>query len=180
MKPHPEEEIETHKDESGKIILELIQYNLEEYAKYDDLKCDTILERIKEGHVNWINLDGLDDRSIIKKLGKHFHLNSLLIEDITSESQPKVEEFDNYLFVTMKMLYRIDAGKILYEQISFVLGKNYLITFQEKEGDSFGPFRERIRLSLGQVRKKGADYLLYRLIDIIVDNYYTILDNIGQ
>ena len=91
-----------------------------------------------------------------------------------------MEEFDKYLFVTMKMLYRIDPGKIIYEQISFVMGKNYLITFQEKEGDSFGPFRERIRLGLGQVRKKKADYLLYRLIDVIVDNYYTILDNIGQ
>src|SRR5690349_8281335 len=180
MKAHPEEEIETHKEESGKIILELIQYNHEEFAKYDDLKCDSILSRIKDKQVNWINLDGLDDRSIIKKLGKHFDLHSLLLEDITSESQPKVEEFDKYLFVTMKMLYRIDVGKILYEQISFVLGKNYLVTFQEKEGDPFGPFRERIRLNLGQVRKKGADYLMYRLIDIIVDSYYTILENIGQ
>jgi magnesium transporter len=180
MKPHPEEEIEIKEEESGKIILELIQYNEAEYTKVDNLKCDTILKRIKDDHVNWINLDGLEDRSIINKLGKHFNLHSLLLEDITSESQPKVEEFDSYLFVTMKMLYRIDVGKIIYEQISFVLGKNFLITFQEKEGDAFGPFRERIRLSLGQVRKKKADYLMYRLIDIIVDNYYNILDNIGQ
>jgi magnesium transporter len=106
-------------------------------------------------------------------------LNSLLIEDILSETQPKVEEFDDFMFVTMKMLYRIDPGKIIYEQMCFVLGKNYLVTFQEKAVDSFGPFRERIRLGLGQVRKKGPDYLLYRLIDIIVDNYYSILDNIG-
>ncbi len=181
MKPHPEEEIEsTTTLPSSKIILELIQYNQEEYAMYDKLKCEGILSNLKANQVNWINLDGLEDRTIVKKMGKHFGLHSLLIEDIVSESQPKVEEIDNYLFVTMKMLYRIDPGKILYEQMSFVLGKDYLLTFQEKEGDSFGPFRERIRLGLGQVRKKKADYLLYRLIDIIVDNYYTILDNIGQ
>ncbi len=177
---HAEEEVKTKQAPVNNIILELIQYNQEQYAKYDNQKCETLLSKLNEDQVNWINLDGLEERPIIKKLGKHFGLHSLLIEDITSESQPKVEEFDNYLFVTMKMLYRIDPGKIIYEQISFVLGKNYLLTFQEKEGDSFGPFRERIRLGLGQVRKKKADYLLYRLVDVIVDNYYTILDNIGQ
>jgi magnesium transporter len=180
MHLHPEEELDSTRESTDKIILELIQYSPEEYASHCDLKCDTLLERIKDDKVNWINLDGLHDRSIVKKIGKHFNMSSLLVEDILSETQPKAEEFDDHLFVTMKMLYRIDPGKIIYEQMSFVLGKNYLITFQEKEGDSFGPFRERIRLSLGQVRKKKADYLLYRLIDIIVDNYYTILDNIGQ
>lgn len=162
-----------------KIILELIQYNEQEYAKFDNHKCETILKHLKSEHVNWINLDGLD-RGTIKKLGKHFDMHLLMMEDIMSECQPKVEEFDQHLFVTMKMLYRIDPGKIIYEPISFVLGKNYLLTFQEKEGDAFGPFRERIRQALGQVRKKGPDYLMYRLIDIIVDNYYTVLESIGQ
>jgi magnesium transporter len=160
-------------------ILELIQYNEAEYAKFENLKCDTTLKHFKEDHVNWINHDGLD-ATTVKKLGKHFDLHRLLVEDILTECQPKVEEFDHHLFVSMKMLYRIDPGKIIYEPINFVLGKNYLLTFQEKEGDSFGPFRERIRLGLGQVRKKKSDYLMYRLIDIIVDNYYAILENIGQ
>jgi magnesium transporter len=166
-------------NEDTKIILELIQYNEQEYNKLDNHKCDTLLRHLKEDQVNWINLDGLD-KSTVKKLGKHFDLHLLLMEDILTECQPKVEEFEKHLFVTMKMLYRIDPGKIIYEPISFVLGKNFLLTFQEKEGDAFGPFRERIRLSLGQVRKKGADYLMYRLIDIIVDNYYAVLENIGQ
>lgn len=166
-------------NEDTKIILELIQYNEQEYNKLDNHKCDTLLKHLKDDHVNWINLDGLD-KSTVKKLGKHFDLHLLLMEDIITECQPKVEEFEGHLFVTMKMLYRINPGEIIYEPISFVLGKNYLLTFQEKEGDAFGPFRERIRLSLGQVRKKGADYLMYRLIDIIVDNYYSVLENIGQ
>ena len=78
------------------------------------------------------------------------------------------------------MLYKIEGNQIDYEQMSFVLGNNFLITFQEKEGDLFDPFRERIRLDQGKARKKKADYLFYRLVDIIVDNYYIVLDNIGE
>src|SRR5260221_249759 len=165
----------------SKIILELIQYNDKVYQKYDNLPITELLALLKPGQVNWINLDGLHDRTIIQKIGEHFHLHSLLIEDISSDNQPKAEEYKDYLFFTLKMLYRIEAPNIIdYEQISFVLGKDYLLSFQEKDGDLFGPFRERIRLNQGRVRKKKVDYLLYRLIDIIVDSYYTVLDNIGQ
>ncbi len=170
--PHPSE---------NKIILELIQYNEKNYQKFDDLPIGELVEKIKPNYVSWINLDGLHDHSIIQKIGDHFSLHSLLIEDITSDHQPKAEEYKDYLFFTLKMLYRIEAPNIIdYEQISFVLGKDYLLSFQEKDGDLFGPFRERIRLDQGRVRTKKADYLLYRLIDIIVDNYYSVLDNIGQ
>jgi magnesium transporter len=107
-------------------------------------------------------------------------LHPLLIEDVIDDQRPKAEEYDDYLFFTIKMLYKIDGGDIDYEQISFVLGHNYLISFQEKAGDIFDSFRERIKKDLGRVRKLGADYLLYRLIDIIVDHYYVILDAIGE
>lgn len=163
-----------------KIILELIQYNEREYISFDHLGIEELLKKQQPHLVNWINLDGLSDTKIINRIGEGFSLHSLLLEDIISEHQPKVEEYDDYLFFTLKMLYRIEDGEIDYEQISFVLGKNYLLSFQEKEGDFFGAFRDRIRLDQGRVRKKGADYLLYRLIDIIVDNYYTVLDEIGQ
>ncbi len=166
--------------EPSKLILELIQYNEKEYVAYDNLSIDELLKKQQSQLVNWINLDGLTDTNIINKIGESFSLHSLLLEDITNDHQPKVEEYDDYLFFTLKMLYRIENGEIDYEQISFVLGKNYLLSFQEKEGDLFGAFRERIRLDQGRVRKKKADYLLYRLIDIIVDNYYTVLDAIGQ
>jgi magnesium transporter len=97
-----------------------------------------------------------------------------------TDQRPKVEEYEDYLFVTLKMLYRIDGATVDYEQISFVLGTNYLLTFQEKEGDLFDAFRERIRQDQGRVRKKKADYLMYRLIDITVESYYNVLDNIGE
>ncbi len=164
----------------SKIILELIQYNEKEFSKHEDLPITELIANIKSNQVNWINLDGLDEKSIIQKIGDHFNLHSLLIEDIISDHQPKIEEYDDYLFFTLKMLYRIELDQIDYEQISFVLGKDFLLSFQEKEGDLFGSLRDRIKLDQGRIRKKKADYLLYRLIDIIVDNYYNVLDAIGQ
>lgn len=165
---------------TNKVILELIGYNREHYEKADNLSIEEIIQRIQPDRVNWVNVDGLYDQSIIEKLQTHFNLHSLLIEDVLQDQRPKVEEYDDYLFFTLKMLYSINGGEIEYEQISFVLGSHYLICFQEKEGDLFDNFRDRIRLDQGRVRKKKADYLLYRLIDIIVDNYYTVLDAIGE
>lgn len=163
-----------------KVILELITYNKEKYDKYVDLSAEDVLRKLEPDRVNWINLDGLTDTAIIEKLQSHFCFHSLLVEDILNEQRPKAEEYEEYLFVTLKMLYKINGPEIDYEQISFVLGKNYLLSFQEKEGDIFDPFRERIRLDQGRVRKKQADYLLYRLLEIIVESYYNVLDNIGE
>ncbi|MCX8492517.1 MAG: magnesium/cobalt transporter CorA [Cyclobacteriaceae bacterium] len=164
----------------SKVILDLIQYNEKEYSKHKDIPITELIGHIKLNRVNWINLDGLHETSIVQKLADHFCLHSLLVEDITNDHQPRAEEYEDFLFFTLKMLYQIEAGKIDYEQISFVLGKDYLLSFQEKEGDLFGNLRDRIRLDQGRVRKKKADYLLYRVIDIIVDNYYNVLDAIGQ
>ncbi len=170
----------TNNGRTNKVILELIGYNREHYEKADNLSIEDIIQRIQPDRVNWVNVDGLYDQSIIEKLQTHFNLHSLLIEDVLQDQRPKVEEYDDYLFFTLKMLYSINGGEIEYEQISFVLGSHYLICFQEKEGDLFDNFRDRIRLDQGRVRKKKADYLLYRLIDIIVDNYYNVLDAIGE
>ncbi len=166
--------------DAPKVILELISYNREAYSRFDDLKPEVLLQKLQPDQVNWINLDGLSSLETIETLQAHFSLHTLLIEDVLNDQRPKAEEFDDYFFFTLKMLYRIDDTSIDYEQISFVLGQNFLISFQEKEGDLFDGFRERIRLDQGKVRKKQADYLLYRLIDIIVDNYYNVLDRIGD
>jgi len=163
-----------------KVILELISYNKEQHTKMVDLSIEELLKEIRPDRVNWINVDGLEQTYIIERLQSHFDLHSLLVEDVINDQRPKAEEYEDYLFVTLKMLYKIRGPVIDYEQISFVLGKNFLISFQEKEGDLFNPFRERIRLDQGRVRKKQADYLLYRLIDIIVNSYYDVLDSIGQ
>lgn len=162
------------------VILEIITYDRTNYDRFVAPDVPDLIAHIKPNQVNWVNLDGLTDTSIIEKLQAHFNLHSLLVEDVLTDQRPKAEEYEDYLFVTMKMLYRIEGAEVDYEQISFVLGNNYLLTFQEKEGDLFDAFRERIRLDQGRVRKKKADYLMYRLIDISVENYYNVLDNIGE
>lgn len=163
-----------------KIILELIRYDRQNYARFDDLSVDGLCSQIQPGKVNWINVDGLHDNAVIQRLQTQFNLHSLLIDDILDDQRPKAEEYDDYLFFSLKMLHRIEGTRIDYEQVSFVLGRDFLLSFQEKEGDFFEGFRERIRQDLGKVRKMKADYLLYRLIDIIIDNYYNVLDKIGD
>lgn len=166
--------------ETPAVILEIITYDRENYNHSTAKEVSDIIPLIKPDQVNWVNVDGLGNTAIIEKMQSHFSLHSLLVEDILTDQRPKVEEYEAHLFVTLKMLYRIDGIEVDYEQISFVLGKNYLLTFQEKEGDLFNAFRERIRQDQGRVRKKKADYLMYRLIDITVENYYNVLDNIGE
>ena len=167
-------------ESAEKVILEIITYDRLNYNRFVAKDVAEILPQIKKDQVNWVNLDGLSNPAIMEGLQNHFSLHSLLVEDILNDQRPKAEEYEDYLFVTLKMLYRIEGSEVDYEQISFVLGKNYLLTFQEKEGDLFDAFRERIRHDQGRVRKKKADYLLYRLIDITVENYYNVLDNIGE
>lgn len=165
---------------SSKVILELISYDPDHYDRFDSMPVDDLCQKLHPDRVNWVNLDGLSDHTIIEKLQANFNLHPLLIDDILDDQRPKGEEFDDYIFFTLKMLYKIDGGEIDYEQISFVLGNNFLLSFQEKEGDIFDGFRDRIRLDKGRVRKKKTDYLLYRLIDIIIDSYYNVLDHIGD
>lgn len=129
--------------------------------------------------VRWINVNGLNHTIGIKQLGTHFKLHPLLVEDIVNVSQrPKLDEYEKYLFVVCKMPHYKD-NVLLVEHISFVLGENFLLSFQEIEGDVFEPIRDRIRNSKGMVRAKGADYLLFTLLDIIVDNYSVIVDEVS-
>ncbi len=132
--------------------------------------------------VTWINIDGLHDVELIEKLGKHFNLHPLLLEDILNTDQrPKVEDFDDYLFFVLKMLsYDIKDNEMKTEQVSFILGPNYVISFQESVGDVFDPVRERIRNGKGRIRKAGSDYLAYALLDAVVDSYFVILEEVGE
>lgn len=130
----------------------------------------------------WINIDGIHEIETLEKLGDCFGLHPLTLEDILNTDQrPKIEDYGEYIFIVLKMLYPDDeTGEILAEQVSLVLGKNFVISFQEKEGDIFNSVRERIRSGKGRVRKMGADYLVYSLLDSIVDNYFIILEKLGE
>ncbi len=132
--------------------------------------------------VTWVNIDGLHEVKIMEKIGKHFSLHPLVLEDIlNTEQRPKIEDFDDYIFIVLKMLY-CDEGdaEIRAEQVSIILGSNFVLSFQERAGDIFNPLRERIRNAKGRVRKMGADYLAYNLMDAIVDNYFMVLEKLGE
>jgi magnesium transporter len=132
--------------------------------------------------ISWINIDGLHDVEVVEKIGKQFGLHPLILEDIVHTGQrPKLEDFENHIFVVLKMLYYDQEKKELEaEQVSLIFGENFVISFQERVGDIFEPLRERIRRNKGRVRKAGADYLAYALIDSIVDNYFVILEQLGE
>ena len=132
--------------------------------------------------VSWINVDGLHDIKIIEQLGSHFELHPLLLEDVLNTNhRPKVEEYDDYIFLTLKMLgVSKDRKSIINEQVSFVLGKNWVISFQEQQGDIFDAIRERLRTKMGNTRKLGSDYLLYRLVDTVVDHYFFVTEHFND
>jgi magnesium transporter len=132
--------------------------------------------------VSWINIDGLHDISIIEKAGEHFELHPLILEDTLNTGQrPKCEDYDTCLFVVLKMLsYDDQSASIQSEQVSLILGDNFVISFQEQTGDVFEQIRDRIRNAKGRIRKMGPDYLLYALLDAIVDSYFSILEKLGE
>jgi len=132
--------------------------------------------------VTWINIDGLHEVEIIEKIGKHFEIHPLVLEDILNTGQqPKMEDLEQYVIVILKMLlYDEETKEIKPEQVSLILGPNFVITFQEREGDVFDPIRDRLRKAKGRITKMKADYLAYSLIDTIVDHYYVVLEKLGE
>ena len=139
----------------------------------------------KPGTVTWINIEGLHDTGLIEQIGKEFGLHPLVLEDILNTDQrPKVDGMEGYLYIVMKMLSydeEEEDGRIVSEQVSLVLGPDYLISFQEGlRGDLFDPLRDRIRSGKGRIRKMGPDYLAYGLIDGTVDNYFVITEKISE
>ncbi len=132
--------------------------------------------------VTWINIDGIHQIDIIEKVGRHFGLHPLIQEDIVNtEQRPKMEDFGDFIFVVLKMIYHDEnEDGIKIEQVSLILGENFVISFQEREGDIFNHVRERIRKGKGRIRKMKADYLAYSLLDAVVDNYFFILEKTGE
>ncbi len=131
--------------------------------------------------VTWVNVGGVHKVEVLEGFGKHFGLHPLLLEDIANTDQrPKLDDYETYLFLVMKMLMTSDRGDILVEQVSFVLGRNYVLSFQENGTDVFGAVRDRLKGGKGRLRQNGSDYLMYALIDAVVDQYFTVLEMLGE
>jgi magnesium transporter len=171
----------------GEIKAEEIKITLVDYdqTNYEEREIKNIEESFpfkETPTVTWINIDGLHKVDIIEKIGGHFGLHPLVQEDIVHTGQrPKFENLDEHIFVILKMFrYREEDDEVEAEQVSIILGSNFVISFQEQEGDTFDFVRDRLRNNRGRIRRMRADYLAYVLIDSIVDNYFSILEQYGE
>jgi len=165
-----------------KVKITVIDYDSKNFQEKEVHKIEECFPFKDKPTVTWINIDGLQEVGVVEKIGTHFGVHSLILEDILHTGQrPKAEDLGDYLFIVLKMIYHDEnEDEIMGEQVSLILGQNYVISFQEREGDIFNPIRERIRNGKGRIRKAGADYLAYALIDAIVDHYFVILEKLGE
>ncbi|MDT0690485.1 magnesium/cobalt transporter CorA [Salegentibacter sp. F188] len=167
--------------ESKETLLEVIDYNKDHYQRFTSKSLEDAFKFEEENNITWINIDGLNNTSEIEKLGKYYDLHPLILEDIVNTGQrPKIDEYPDYIFIVAKMLYYNGDGMINNEHLSMVVGKDYVLTFQEADGDVFEGVRERIKNSKGRVRNNGADYLMFALLDAIIDNYFAVVDDISD
>jgi len=179
-KPGPTGAIDVAKLDKPKISK--IAYNANEMVE-----CELTVEALvtfkpDKNKKLWLNVHGVHDTAMIKQIGDAFQLHPLVVEDIlTTEQRPKVDEFDDYIFLeTRNFYYDKTSMSASSEQISLVLGRNFLLTFQERSTGAFEPVRERLRASYAPMREQGVDYLAYALLDSVVDSYFKVLEDVGD
>ncbi len=159
---------------------QIIRWSVDDFEENIKLSLQgPIDELILDSHYQWLNLHGLHDVEAITKIGNHFKIDKLILEDLLDTTQrPKVEEFANSLFFTLKSITDLEGIDFEMEQISFILTENSIISIQEKPADIFESIRERLRNKIGLVRMRGADYLLFLLLDALIDQYFVLLENV--
>lgn len=170
VKPHPS---------SPKPVLHVIAFGADKVVERELDSPSQVAEFLGKWPVTWLNVDGLGDEAVVRQLGELFGLHRLALEDVINVHQrAKVEQYGDHLFAVLRM---VDVGQELgTEQLSLFLGRGFVLTFQENEGDCFDPVRERIRKGLGYIRQRGSDYLTYTLIDAVLDNYFPTLEQSGD
>lgn len=171
----------------GEQKIEKVKITLTEFDENNVETCE--INSVKEidpytgtPQVTWVNVYGLHDTELIKQIGEKFNIHPLVLEDIlNTETRPKIEMTDKYVFIAMKMLsYNSDNNEIVTEQVSFILGDTFVFSFLEKSDNIFNPIKDRITNNYGRVRKQQSDYLFYALMDVVVDQYFLLLEQIEQ
>lgn len=181
------ESASSYSEQSLTVAIDTITYNYSIFrkGKLSEFKqLEEELDAIKSSSsqlVHWIDIESLRDINLVKTIGEKLDIHPLILEDITHTHQrPKFEDWDSYIYLVVKMIYLDSSQEIVHEQVSFILGPNYLISFQEYEGDVFNVIRKRLESNKGRLRKMQADYLMYSLLDAIADNYFLVLDSINE
>lgn len=168
-----------------KTAITIVDYNKETYKITKTTELQLTLSDIPNSFIRWILIDGLENETIIEQIGQQFSLHPLILEDILHPNQiPKYEDYRDQIFIVLKELVVNDENKrdakVDAEQISLILGKNYVLSFRERSSKIFDPIMDRIKIPKGRIRDMKADYLLYALIDIVIDNYFIVEEIIGE
>ncbi len=152
------------------------------YRTWEPVDLEEVVPLKTSNTVSWINIDGIHEVKVVERIGQLFGIHPLIQEDILHAGQrPKLEDMGDHAYIVLKMLEATDTDReVDWEQLSMIIGPNFLITFQEREGDIFDPIRERIKQDKGKIRKSGPDYLAYALMDLVVDHYFVVLERIGD
>ena len=167
----------------GNAKISLLRYSETVFELQEVLSITDLQVPADDGTIVWLNVDGILPPADLEKVMQTFNIHQLVFEDIThTEQRPKATDFDDYIYIALKNLYFADneEEELTSEQISLVIGKNFVLTFQEKTGDVFQSLQNRIKVAKGKVRTVGTDYLSYLLLDLIIDNYFVILDKLGE
>lgn len=164
------------------IALHVFDYNAESFEEFDNAPEHALDCMHNAETATWVNVSGVHDVELVARLGERLDLHKLVMEDIVHTTQrPKLEIYDDAsIFIVIRMLNADEHGRIHSEQVALILADNYVVSFQEKPGDVFEPVRNRLRAGKGIIRSMGADYLAYALIDTIVDNYFHVIEKVGD
>ncbi len=169
------------RDITSDVVITRCCYDEASYVEDKGITLEELFTSTNDLAVEWINFDGIHDVKMIEQIGTHYGIDTLILEDIVNSNQrPKIEDYGDYIYIVLKMLtINSKTGEIETEQVSIVFNSRILFSFQEKQGDDFEPLRDRIRKK-NKIRKMGTDYLTYSLIDYIADNYFIVLEKIGD
>lgn len=161
------------------IKITMLCYSDDEWFENHFNDVDGLLKYQSNTKVCWVHISGVHDVDVIEKIGLRFNIHPLVLEDIVNTNQrPKIEDDKEYLYIILKMFHCYK--NIEYEQVSFIIGDHYILSFQENDNDTFQQIRERIKSTTGKIRTKGVDYLAYALLDCVVDHYYIALEYLGE
>lgn len=176
------------RESTAQVVVTVLEYNEFDYSETRHTDVEAEMLNVRNGMMRWINVEGVHNTELVEKIGKIYDIHPLTLEDIVNTNQrPKFEEYDKYLVNIMKMIYEDETVKkgddiFVAEQLSIlIMNKRTVISFQEADGgDVFDIIRTRIRQGKGRIRKAGADYLAYCLIDAVVDSYFVVLEHFGD
>lgn len=171
----------TGEEKPDKVRITVMDYGEDFLEEKEISSCEELAAFRAKDSTTWINVDGVHKPDTIETIARQFGWHPLVMEDlVNTEQRPKMENHGDYIFIVLQMLTFNDSRKeIKSEQVSLIVGLGYVFSFQEHVGDLFEPIRKRLRSGKTRIRKMGQDYLAYALMDVIVDNYFSILENLG-